>query len=287
MEHLKWDRRPPSLRKPVLVCSFSGWNDAASSASTAITTLADSLPVERVASIDPEDFFDFQTTRPMISVSDGVHRRIEWPANEILVGRSEAADRDVVLLNGTEPGLKWRTFSETVVEAARELGVESVVVLGALIAEVAHTMPVPITGVASDPELAEGLDLEKANYEGPTGIVGILLDYCRREGLPSLSLWAAVPHYVAGVPNPKAALALSERLERVTGIAADNSGLEEETLDYEEQIGKAVAADPEVQELVSRIEEQQRERTETGGEMPSGDSIAMEFQRFLRQRESE
>lgn len=287
MDHLKWDRRPPALRNPVLVCSFSGWNDAASSASTAIATLADSLPVERVASIDPEDFFDFQTTRPMISVSDGVHRRIEWPENEILVGSSEAAERDIVLLDGTEPGLKWRTFSETVVEAARELGVESVVVLGALIAEVAHTMPVPITGVASDQKLAEGLELEKANYEGPTGIVGILLDHCRKEGLPTLSLWAAVPHYVAGVPNPKAALALSERLERVTGVAADNSGLEEETLDYEEQIGKAVAADPEVQELVSRIEEQQRERAGAGGEMPSGDSIAMEFQRFLRQRESD
>jgi len=287
MDHLKWDRRPPALRNPVLVCSFSGWNDAASSASTAIDTLADSLPVERVASIDPEEFFDFQTTRPLISVTDGTHRRIEWPSNEILVGRAEAAERDVVLLNGTEPNLKWRTFSETVVEAARELGVESVVVLGALIAEVAHTLPVPITGVASDRELVEGLELERANYEGPTGIVGVMLDQFRTEGLPSISLWAAVPHYVAGVPNPKAALALSERLERVTGVAADNSGLEEETLDYEEQIGKAVAADPEVQELVSRIEEQQRERAGTGGEMPSGDSIAMEFQRFLRQRESE
>jgi len=287
MDHLKWERRPTTLRNPVLVCSFSGWNDAASAASTAIDTLADSLPVERVASIDPEEFFDFQTTRPLISVKDGTHRRIEWPSNEILVGRAEAAERDVVLLNGTEPGLRWRTFSETVVEAARELKVESVVVLGALIAEVAHTLPVPITGVASDQGLVEGLELERANYEGPTGIVGVLLDQFRTDGLPSLSLWAAVPHYVAGVPNPKAALALSERLERVTGVAADNSGLEEETLDYEDQIGKAVAADPEVQELVSRIEEQQRERAGTGGEMPSGDSIAMEFQRFLRQRESE
>ena len=287
MDHLKWRSTPPQLREPVMVCAFRGWNDAASSATTALTTLAESLPSKTVAEIDPEDFYDFQATRPLIKVSDGTHRHIEWPATTFTVASAEAARRDLVLVDGVEPNLKWRTYSEAVLAVAERLGVERVVVLGSLIAEVAHTLPVPITGLASDPELVAQLELERSNYEGPTGIVGIIHDLCRREGVPSVSLWAAIPHYVSAVPSPKAALALSERLERVTGVAADNSGLIEESREYEEQIGRAVAADPEVQELVGRIEQQQRDRVQAPGDVPSGDVIASEFQRFLRQRESE
>ncbi len=193
-----------------------------------------------------------------------------------------------MLLDGTEPNLRWRTFSDIFTGAAERLGVEMVVTLGALIAEVAHTLPVPITGLASDSGLVERLDLERSNYEGPTGVVGVLHDTCRQAGMSSASLWAAVPHYVAAVPNPKAALALLRRLEALTGVAVDASELEEETVSYEEQVGRAVAANPEIEELVGRIEaEQSDEGTPETGDLPSADTIARDFQRFLRQRGGE
>ena len=268
-----------------MVCAFRGWNDAAAAASTALTTMASSLDSELVARVDPEDFFDFQAHRPTISMEDGLTRRIDWPENNLIAVRVPSAERDLVLLDGTEPNLRWRTFSETIATAADALGVELVVTLGALIAEVAHTLPVPITGLASSGELVDELELERSNYEGPTGIVGVVHDRCHQAGIDSASLWAAVPHYVAAVPNPKAALALLRRLEGMTGIVVEASELEEETGDYEEQIGRAVAANPEIEELVSRIEEEQVDLlADEGQELPSADSIAREFQRFLRQR---
>jgi len=268
-----------------MVCAFRGWNDAAASASTALAAVASALDSEQIASIDPEEFFDFQSTRPTIMMQDGATRRIEWPENNLIAVRVPSADRDLVLLDGTEPNLRWRTFSETVTTAADTLGVEMVISLGALIAEVSHTLPVPITGLASDEALVDELELERSNYEGPTGIVGVVHDLCRQAGIDSASLWAAVPHYVAAVPNPKAALALLRRLEGLTGIAVEASELEEETVDYEEQIGRAVAANPEIEELVARIEAEQVDLlSEEGTDLPSADSIASEFQRFLRQR---
>jgi predicted ATP-grasp superfamily ATP-dependent carboligase len=189
-----------------------------------------------------------------------------------------------VLSLGIEPNLRWRTFSEEIVDLARELGVELVVTLGALLADVPHTRPAPVTGSASDPKLVEELGLASSRYEGPTGIVGVLHDACRRRGLTSASLWAAVPHYVAAVPNPKAALTLLRRLEGLTGIAVDASELEEATERFNEQIDRAVAANPEVQDLVRRLEEEQSEAVELEDEVPSGEAIASEFQRFLRQR---
>lgn len=283
MDHLRWEMNPPRLRRPMMVCAFRGWNDAASAASTALETLADSLEVDVLAEVDPEDFYDFQANRPTISFSDSRHRRIDWPGNTLISARAEAAERDLVLFDGTEPNLKWRTYSDLIVEAAERLEVELVVILGSLIAEVAHSLPVPVTGVGTDEELIRELELERSSYEGPTGIAGVIHDRCRNNGLGSVSLWAAVPHYVAAMPNPKAALALSRRLERITGVAADTSGLEYETTSYEEQIGKAVAADPEVEELVRRIENEQRDGGEEP-EVPSGDDLALEFQRFLRQQ---
>src|SRR3954454_6777510 len=284
MDALAWEAEPPQLRSPVLVCAFAGWNDAAGSATTALTTAAESLDAEVIAQIDPEEFFDFQANRPTITMTEGEAREIEWPGNVLLTATPAGAERDLVLLAGTEPNLRWRTFADGVADAAEQLGVEMMVTLGALIAEVAHTLPVPITGLASDEELVERLDLQRSNYERPTGVVGVRHDACRRAGMPSASLWAAVPHYVAAVPNPKAALALLRRLEGLTGIAVDASELEEAVEPYEEQVTRAVAANPEIEELVTRLEEEQEETFEEGADVPSGDSIAREFQRFLRQR---
>jgi proteasome assembly chaperone (PAC2) family protein len=284
VDSLTWEGDLPHLRAPVMVCAFRGWNDAAAAASTALTSIAGSLDAELIARVDPEDYFDFQSTRPTISLDEGQTRRIDWPENNLFAVRVPAADRDLVLLDGTEPNLRWRTFSETVATVADALGVEMIVTLGSLIAEVSHTLPVPITGLASSQELVEELELERSNYEGPTGIVGVVHDLCRQNGIDSASLWAAVPHYVAAVPNPKAALALLRRLEGLTGIAVEASELEEETVDYEEQIGRAVAANPEIEELVNRIEAEQSDLLDEEGELPSADSLASEFQRFLRQR---
>jgi proteasome assembly chaperone (PAC2) family protein len=281
---LIWEGQPPELRSPVLVCSFRGWNDAAAAASTALETVAATLDSELIAELDPEEFFDFQANRPTITLTEGQTRHVEWPANQLVASRAPGAARDLVLLDGTEPNLRWRTFADLFADAAERVGAELVVTLGALIAEVAHTLPVPITGLASDEELVEKLDLQRSNYEGPTGIVGVLHDSCRRRGIPSASLWAAVPHYVAAVPNPKAALALLRRLEGLTGVAVDASELEEETGSYEEQVGRAVAANPEIEELVSRIEEEQSDQFTLDQDLPSADSIARDFQRFLRQR---
>jgi proteasome assembly chaperone (PAC2) family protein len=287
VDSLTWEGDLPHLRSPVMVCAFRGWNDAAAAASTALTAVAESLEAEQIASLDPEDYFDFQSTRPTISLDEGQTRRIDWPENNVFAVRVPSADRDLVLFDGTEPNLRWRTFSETIATVADALGVEMVVTLGALIAEVSHTLPVPITGLASSAELVEELELEYSNYEGPTGIVGVVHDLCRQNGIESASLWAAVPHYVAAVPNPKAALALLRRLEGLTGIAVEASDLEEETTDYEEQIGRAVAANPEIEELVSRIEAEQAELLTDEGELPNADTLAREFQRFLRQRGDE
>jgi len=284
VDSLSWEGDLPQLRAPIMVCAFRGWNDAAAAASTALGSVATSLDAELVASVDPEDYFDFQSTRPTISMDEGQTRRIDWPENNVYAARVPSADRDLVLLDGTEPNLRWRTFSETIATVADALGVEMVVTLGALIAEVSHTLPVPITGLASSAELVEELELERSSYEGPTGIVGVVHDLCRQNGIDSASLWAAVPHYVAAVPNPKAALALLRRLEGLTGIAVEASELEEETADYEEQIGRAVAANPEIEELVTRIEAEQAELIDEEGELPSADTLAREFQRFLRQR---
>ncbi|HMI81745.1 MAG TPA: PAC2 family protein [Solirubrobacterales bacterium] len=284
MDSLTWQGDLPHLRSPILVCSFRGWNDAAAAASTALAAVGNSLDGELIARVDPEDFFDFQSTRPTITLEEGQTRRIEWPENNLIAVSVPTADRDLILLDGTEPNLRWRTFSETIATAADALGVEMIITLGALIAEVSHTLPVPITGLASSQELVEELELERSNYEGPTGIVGVVHDLCRQNGIDSASLWAAVPHYVAAVPNPKAALALLRRLEGLTGIAVEASELEEETADYEEQIGRAVAANPEIEELVQRIEAEQADLLDDEGELPSADTLAREFQRFLRQR---
>jgi proteasome assembly chaperone (PAC2) family protein len=285
MDALVWEAEPPHLRSPALVCAFAGWNDAAGAATTALTTAAESLDAELIAQIDPEDFFDFQANRPTIRLTEGQTREIEWPGNVLLTATPQGSERDLVLLAGTEPNLRWRTFADGIAETAEGLGVEIVVTLGALIADVAHTLPVPITGLASDEELVKRLDLTRSTYEGPTGVVGVVHDACGRRGIPSASLWAAVPHYVAAVPNPKAALALLRRLEGLVGVAVEASGLEEEAESYESQVSRAVSANPEIEELVQRLEQEQSERLDIlEDDVPSGEALARDFERYLRQQ---
>lgn len=288
MDPIVWEREPPVLRAPVLVASFSGWNDAANAASTAIGAVAASLETELVARIDPEEFFDFQANRPTIEIVDGRMQGVEWPDNLVLAARADGAERDLLLISGTEPSTRWRGFCTAVLDIAERCGVESVVTFGSLIADVAHTRPVPITGLATDEAMLEQLGFEDVSYEGPTGVLGIFHGVCRERGLDAASLWAAVPHYAAAVPNPKAGLALLRRLEGMIGIAVEATELEEAANAFETQVSQAVAANPEIKEMVERLEEQQDEVAGfTQEDVPSGDAIARDFQRFLRQRRSD
>ncbi|MGH9004065.1 MAG: PAC2 family protein, partial [Acidimicrobiia bacterium] len=217
MDRLSWQDRP-TLRRPVMVAAFEGWNDAADAASGALTWLRSRWRAQRMATIEPEEFFDFQVSRPQVSLVDGVTRQITWPANDVFSAHIEEVGRDMVLLSGVEPNLRWKTFCDTVLDVARETGCEMVVTLGALLADVPHTRPIRLTGTAADPELIERLGLSHSRYEGPTGIVGVLHDACRGAGFPSVSLWAPVPHYVASPPNPKATRALIERLAELIAV---------------------------------------------------------------------
>src|ERR687885_3071665 len=286
MQPLRWERRPDGLRAPALVCAFKGWNDAGESATSALTFLAGSLGAEPFAVIDPEDFVDFQSTRPMVRLVDGVTRTIEWPEFEIHAARVPRAPRDLVLLSGPEPAMRWRSFGKVVVDLAEALGVQLVVLLGALLADVPHSRPVSVTAHASDPGLIERLSLSAPTYEGPTGIFGVLHQACQDAGLPAASLWAAVPHYVAVAPNPKGALALLRRLEGLVGVTVDATELEDAAIEYERQVSRAVELDPEVQAFVERLERAADEEAGPAdpGSLPPGDTLQREFQRFLRQR---
>ena len=287
MDPIVWESEPPVLRSPVLVASFSGWNDAANAASTALGAIAASLEPELIARIDPEEFFDFQANRPTIEIVDGVMQGVEWPDNLIVAVKAPSAERDLLLISGTEPSTRWRGFCGAVLDVAERCGVESVVTFGSLIADVAHTRPVPITGLATDEAMIAQLGFEDVSYEGPTGVLGIFHGICKERGLSAASLWAAVPHYAAAVPNPKAGLALLRRLEGMIGIAVEASELEEAAAAFEKQVTQAVAANPEIKEMVERLEEQQDEVAGfSQEEVPSGDAIARDFQRFLRQQQS-
>jgi proteasome assembly chaperone (PAC2) family protein len=286
MQPLIWESRPHKLRAPALVCAFTGWNDAGDAASAALRFVGASLGATRFAQIDPEEFFDFQATRPQIHLKEGRTRELTWPSIEIYEARVPRAHRDLVLLQGPEPSMRWRTFTRALIELAEALGTQMVVTLGALLADVPHSRPVHITGIASDDTLVRRLSLGTSNYEGPTGIVGVLHSACQESGMPSASLWASVPHYVAAAPNPKAALALVRALEGLVGVSVDAAELEAASEDYERKVSLAVQADPDVQAFVERLERaaDEEEPLADPQNLPSGDSIAREFQRFLRQR---
>jgi len=286
MQPLIWEHRPDGLRAPALVCAFTGWNDAGDAASAALQFLGASLGATRFARIDPDDFFDFQATRPKVTLTDGRTRRIEWPEVEIYAARVPRAPRDLVLLQGAEPSMRWRGFCRLVVDLAEALGTQLVVTMGALLADVPHSRPVPITGLSSDDALVRRLGLQPTSYEGPTGIVGVLHAACQEAGVPTASLWASVPHYVAAAPNPKAALALVRKLESLVGVSVDAEELERSAADYERQVSLAVQSDPDVQAFVERLERAAAEEEDeiATRDLPSGDVLAREFQRFLRQR---
>ena len=285
MPDILWTDKP-QLKRPVMVAAFKGWNDAGESASAALGFLLEQFDGQQIAAIDPEEFYDFTAVRPTVTLSEGLSREIEWPENSIHAARVPGAERDLVIVQGVEPSLRWKTFCNLIVDAGRELGVEMVITLGALLADVPHTRPVPITGLASDEDLVEKLGYERSTYEGPTGIVGVLHHACAEQQLPSASLWASVPHYVAAAPNPKAALSLIRSFEGVAKIAIDATQLEESSEDYERQVNAAVATDPDVKAFVERLEQTLDETQEDiePERLPSADSIARDFQRFLKQR---
>jgi proteasome assembly chaperone (PAC2) family protein len=287
MTDVIWEERP-ELRAPVMVCAFKGWNDAGEAASAALSYIRGSFDSREIAGIDPEGFYDFTAVRPTVKLVDGSAREIEWPENSFSVAPVPGAEGDLVMLQGVEPSLRWRRFTDHVVTAATDLGVRMVITLGALLADVPHSRPVAITGITSDEALVKRLGFEPPSYEGPTGIVGVLQQACAEAALPAVSLWASVPHYVAASPNPKVALALVRAFEGTAGVAVDGGELESAADDYERQVTAAVATDPEVKAFVEGLETQMDEQTAENppdeGQLPSADTIASDFQRFLRQR---
>ena len=276
----------PELRRPVLVAAFRGWNDGGQGATLAGGYLARQWGAESFAEIESENFYDFQAVRPNVSLEEGLTRKLEWPTNTFLHAPIPELDRDAVILLGVEPNLRWKTYSGLVLELTQELGIELVVTLGSLLADVPHTRAAPVSAAASDPSLVEELGVEPSRYEGPTGIVGVLLDACRRAGLPSVSLWAAVPHYVSLAPSPRAALALCRRLGELVGTDIDVAELEQAAEEYSEQVTEAVASDAETAAYVEELE-RRVDLMEAAEELPSGESLAAELTRFLREREED
>jgi proteasome assembly chaperone (PAC2) family protein len=264
----------------VLIAAFEGWNDAGEAATGAIEHLEQVWNATPLTSIDPDDYYDFQVNRPLVS-GDGDERVITWPTSRFSWARIPGAKRDVVLLRGIEPNMRWRAFTAEILSLAADLGVDTVVTLGALLADAPHTRPIPVTGTVTDNGLARRLDLEVSRYEGPTGIVGVLQDAAARVGLPSISLWAAVPHYVAQPPSPKATLALLRRVEDLLDLSVELGELPEDARAWEHGVDELAAEDSEVAEYVRSLEE-----AKDTAELPeaSGEAIAREFERYLRRR---
>ncbi len=273
--------RVRKLRRPIMITAFEGWNDAADAASDTVEALELAWDAEPLGEIDPEDYYDFQVNRPTVSLVDGVSRRIAWPTSRLSVATSATDRRDVVLLRGLEPNMRWRTFCAELLEAAGRLGVEEVVNLGALLSDSPHSRPVPVTGSATDASTARRLGLEQSRYEGPTGIVGVFNDACIQAGLPSVSLWAAVPHYVAQPPCPKATLALLRNLEDVLDIPMPYGDLAEMATAWERGVDQLAEEDAEIAEYVRTLE---RQKDEADLPEASGEAIAREFERYLRHR---
>jgi len=276
----------PELRRPVLVAAFRGWNDGGQGATLAAGYLAKQWNAQQFAEIEAEQFYDFQAMRPQVTLEDGMTRRLEWPENSFFHAEIPGTGRDAVILLGTEPNLRWKTFSGLVLGLAQELSIERAVTFGSLLADVPHTRPAPVTAAATDESLMSELGLEPSRYEGPTGIVGVLLGACRDAGITSLSLWAAVPHYVSLAPSPRAALSLVRRFGELMSIDVDVSELEQAANEYSEQVSEAVSADADtaayVEELERRVDMLSAEE-----QLPSGDTLAAELTRFLREREEQ
>ena len=276
MEYVRWTDRP-ALHRPVLVAAFEGWNDAGDAASTAARHLRDNWKGEPFATVDPEEFHDFTSTRPQVRLAEGVTREIVWPETTFYVATAPDAPNAIVLL-GNEPQLRWRTFCAQVVSVAKEYDASLVLTLGALLADVPHTRPTSVVGTAVDPALVERFGMRRSSYEGPTGIVGVLQDAVHRAGLPAASLWAAVPAYVPGAPSPKAALALVERAAELLQAPVSTTELEIASASYERQVTEVVAGDEEMTEYVEALER----RYDPDQGFPTADSLVEEVEKFLR-----
>jgi predicted ATP-grasp superfamily ATP-dependent carboligase len=275
MEFVEFEHTP-KLRQPVLVAAFRGWNDAGGAASLAAGYLRSVTDAERCAVIDCDPFVDYQQTRPTVRLEDGEVRRLEWPVTEVFASEPH----NLLVVQGAEPNLRWRTFSDAVVGVARQLDTGVVVTLGALLADTPHTRPVPVTATSSDPELVRKHDLGQSTYEGPTGIVGVLHDACTRAGMRSASLWAATPHYISAAPNPQAATALLERLHNLVGTPGPSKDLQAAASEYALRVASAIADDPDIAGYVEQLEEQ----VDTQEAPPSGDQLAADFERYLREQ---
>ena len=296
MDHLAVHHRPEGLRRPILLMAFPGWNDAAEAASTAVRYLATSFQAEKFAEIDPEEFYHFGLTRPMVRYRTDApaEREIVWPATEFSVTRSDALPRDIIVGVAAEPHLRWKTYCATVLELARQCGVTLVLTLGALLAEVPHTRPVRLSGTATDPELRVLLGTRPSKYEGPTGIVGVLNTACREQGIATASLWANVPHYISGIENPKATLALVKRVLTLLPATLDLSDLDEAVKQFDRNLAEIVAQNTKIAGYVSKLERAAPEEEEdapagnaTQSELPPASELVAEIEQFLRQQRPE
>ena len=271
----------PDLVDPVVIAAFEGWNDAADAASSVVDHLMTVWNARTIAAIDPEDFYDFQVNRPVVGTDERGHRRLTWPSTQIAVASPPDLDRDIILLRGIEPNMRWRQFCAELLAACDELGGQLVVTLGALLADTPHTRPIPVTGTATEPELMDRLKLEQSTYEGPTGIVGVFQDACVRLDIPAMSYWAAVPHYVAQPPCPKATLALLGQLEDLLEVSIPLGDLPEDARAWERGVDELAEEDAEVAEYVRALEEA---KDLSDAPEASGEAIAKEFERYLRRR---
>lgn len=282
------DQKPnlPQLRRPIILAAFEGWNDAADAATAAVEHLALAWDAVPLMEIDSDDYYDFQVNRPTVRQIDGVTRRIDWPTTSISYCSPPGADRDIVLLRGIEPNMRWRAFSGEIVDLASALDVQTTVMLGALLADTPHTRPVPVTGTAYSSESAARFNLAESRYEGPTGITGVLQDLFVQAGLPAVAFWAAVPHYVSTPPNPKATVALLNRVEEVLDIEVPLGGLPEQAEEWERAVTEMTEDDEEIADYVRGLEERGDAEMDADEMLAKidGDALAAEFERYLKRR---
>lgn len=277
-------RDHPDDSKPIMIVAFEGWNDAGDAASRAVEHLQLNWDATPLSELSPDEYYDFQVSRPTVRMVDGVTRRVDWPTTRLSVCCPEGFSRDIVLVQGPEPNMRWRAFCAELLEHIQQLEVATVVTLGALLADTAHTRPVPVTGTAYDKDTASQFGLELNNYQGPTGIVGVLQDYCVQAGVPAVSIWAAVPHYVSHPPSPKATLALLHKLEDVLDVEIPLGALPEQAEEWQRTVTEMAEEDEEISEYVRGLEERGDAETEFTLDDVSGDKIAAEFERYLRRR---
>ena len=291
MNPLTIHRQPEGLRRPVLITAFSGWNDAAESATTAARYLGTAFGAEKFAEIDPEEFYHFGLSRPYVRYKAGseTEREIVWPTTDFSVAVAPGLSRDLVIAVAGEPHLKWRTYCEAILELAKRCDISLVLTLGALLAEVPHTRPIRISGGASDPELAARLGVKASRYEGPTGIVGVLNTACREQGLATASVWANVPHYISGIENPKAALAIVQRVLMLLNAEADLTDLEDATKQFEQNLSEIVAQNAKIKAYVAKLESRDadEEPEPAASDLPPAAELVEEMEQFLRQQRPE